>query len=355
MFWSTTHQQPYNILHVDYLMTRNVICSTNWLETCWRLASSSKSIADDNAQFTCLGDFGGLLSHGGTPVVTKSWSSKTTGWCYRGYPWLKVTAAPIRCIRAAATPKPNSMAMVSFFSAVSAPFKEATPHRSRPGLDTTWHNHHGGTTWLNESIKPKNMSIYHESYPISNQKSMNTANQTHASGLKRMRWCCSFSYWDVLFAGCEMHLKSLSERNQWVCLKWIQYGSTPRQSSIWKILGVHNVPHVEATKRNSIEIQVAILGFTKHILKKTAPSANTGWTTCVNHAGMISSKQRAPRPEPPATAQKRQQPGANELCQTRLRLFESYGKWWSNGNVIMYPWWNGTFTHSNMGRSLWRV
>ena len=44
----------------------NVICSTNWLETCWRLASSSKSIADDNAQCTCLGDFGGLLSHWGT-------------------------------------------------------------------------------------------------------------------------------------------------------------------------------------------------------------------------------------------------------------------------------------------------
>ena len=44
----------------------NVICSTNWLETCWRLASSSKSIADDNAQCTCLGDLGGLLSHWGT-------------------------------------------------------------------------------------------------------------------------------------------------------------------------------------------------------------------------------------------------------------------------------------------------
>jgi hypothetical protein len=54
---------------ISYMLTTwwwNVICSTNWLETCWRLASSSKSIADDNAQCTCLGDFGGLLSHWGT-------------------------------------------------------------------------------------------------------------------------------------------------------------------------------------------------------------------------------------------------------------------------------------------------
>ncbi len=34
----------------------------------------------------------------------------------------------------AATPKPNSIAMVSFFSAVSAPFREATPESTKPEI-----------------------------------------------------------------------------------------------------------------------------------------------------------------------------------------------------------------------------
>ena len=146
--------------------------------------------------------------------------------------------------------------------------------------------------------------------PFQPQKSMNTANQTHASGLKRMRWCCSFSYWNVLFAGREMHLKSLSERNQWVCLKWIQYDSTPQQSSRWTILAVHNVPNVEATKRNSIEVQVAILGFTKHIcvnspcwddfLKTVSP---TPWAPGHSPKTSAARCQRA-LPDPPATLQK---------------------------------------------------
>lgn len=46
----------------------------------------------------------------------------------------------------------------------------------------------------------------------------------------------------------------------------------------------------------------------------------------------------SPIPEPLATSQECQQPGANKLCHTRLRLVQRCKKWCNNGSVPMMKW-----------------
>ena len=78
-------------------------------------------------------------------------------------------------------------------------------------------------------------------------------------------------------------------------------------------------PNVETPKkRSSIQIQIAPLGFTKHIWKTLV--FDPFWGLRQPMLGCFPALRFR------ATAQKRQQPGAHKLCQTCLRLLERYGK-----------------------------